>query len=689
MRSEAALLVAALGLAAAPAGAQVDRNLTPFDLRAPPRAVEGATIPIRFVVGPAGAPTSADGAVWLSDGAYRSGARRIGTFGPLALAADTSTRVELEVALPSGERGLRVLAVELDPAGAVDESNENDNWAFAAGETRIDPPAAAPRVAGVRLAPPLRRAPGEPVTVEVEVANDGRVSAEVPLAVVVGRDEVVSSSDRPLGTGRVTVPAGSTRGASLELTVPSDLGAGQWRIGARADPDQLLGPFAPARVGLAEDALVVVRPELDLLTSHLPDGVLLEPYAVQLLARGGDGSYALEVQGDLPDGLALDGATGILGGRPRELGTFPLDLRVRSAGLVDEVEASLSIASSGQALAVESASLPVGYADRPYEAALLARGGAPPYAWALVEGRLPEGVRLVEGTGRLEGRPAAPGRSRFTVQLSDQAGASREAELTLSVSLTPDVFIATERVELAVGEPADVSLEAVGGRPPYRWTAGSVLTDGLTLTEDGRLTGIPTRVGRFPFRAEVADATDAGIFDAAFVDVEITDDGAIAVTSGPMPPRQALTGVRHLLTADGGTPPYRWRVLPGQRLPNGLVLAPGPERNEPEDTAVISGRVTSPGVYAFTVRVEDAYGRAALQPLAQLIEPRAVAGGGGGCRAVASEDGSGAGLLAVVLLGLWLRGPCRRARDRQGLAPWTKSSSSKAHAPRSGASADR
>ncbi len=51
-----------------------------------------------------------------------------------------------------------------------------------------------------------------------------------------------------------------------------------------------------------------------------------------------------------------------------------------------------------------------------------------------------------------------------------------------------------------------VALRAVGGKAPYRWTrtAGS-LAPGLRLAADGRLTGVPSRTGRFSLRVRVVD----------------------------------------------------------------------------------------------------------------------------------------------------------------------------------------
>jgi hypothetical protein len=59
-------------------------------------------------------------------------------------------------------------------------------------------------------------------------------------------------------------------------------------------------------------------------------------------------------------------------------------------------------------------------------------------------------------------------------------------------------------------------LKATGGMAPYHWTrAGGTLPPGLRLAATGRLTGVPSRAGRFTLRVRVADragATSAQVF---------------------------------------------------------------------------------------------------------------------------------------------------------------------------------
>ncbi|MGI8685636.1 MAG: putative Ig domain-containing protein [Acidimicrobiales bacterium] len=88
----------------------------------------------------------------------------------------------------------------------------------------------------------------------------------------------------------------------------------------------------------------------------------------------------------------------------------------------------------GGALAMATASLPGGFAGRPYDAALAAVGGQPPYLWSLTAGAIPAGLTLGAATGRITGTPTTVGPASFTARVTDQAGATATAPLTLAIA---------------------------------------------------------------------------------------------------------------------------------------------------------------------------------------------------------------------------------------------------------------
>lgn len=158
--------------------------------------------------------------------------------------------------------------------------------------------------------------------------------------------------------------------------------------------------------------------------------------------------------------------------------------------------------------------------------------------------------------------------------------------LTLSPDTAPDGFVGRAYVH---------SFTASGGAEPYAWTlASGTLPAGLSLAEDGTLSGMPTTSGTSQFTLQLTDGIN--VSKSLAVEVHIAP---YQVTSGPA----LTTAVASLpysfnLALQGGTPPFNWGLI-GGNLPSGLSL---------HSTGNISGTTSSSGTSQFTVEVEDANG---------------------------------------------------------------------------------
>lgn len=85
-------------------------------------------------------------------------------------------------------------------------------------------------------------------------------------------------------------------------------------------------------------------------------------------------------------------------------------------------------------LAITTISLSDALAQWPYEQALTASGGKPPYSWTLSQGSLPSGIALQATTGVVSGTTSQSGQYSFTVKVTDAASNSATGAFTLSVS---------------------------------------------------------------------------------------------------------------------------------------------------------------------------------------------------------------------------------------------------------------
>jgi Peptidase A4 family/Putative Ig domain len=161
-------------------------------------------------------------------------------------------------------------------------------------------------------------------------------------------------------------------------------------------------------------------------------------------------------------------------------------------------------------LTIATTTLPDAQEGVPYASTLAAAGGTPPYSWKVVGGSLPAGLAL-SASGALTGTADAPGRSSFTVQVSDASAPTplaATATLSLNVALVGLGVTTTSVPDALVGVPYSATLSATGGSAPYIWTlTNGSLPAGLTLSSHGVIAGTPTGQTGSSFTVQVSDST--------------------------------------------------------------------------------------------------------------------------------------------------------------------------------------
>ena len=123
-----------------------------------------------------------------------------------------------------------------------------------------------------------------------------------------------------------------------------------------------------------------------------------------------------------------------------------------------------------------------------FETALVATGGQRPYAWQVAGGVLPPGLSL-SSAGLISGTPQAAGNYSFSVRVSDGSGWSATASFAVS-TVSPLRVLTATLPEVVAGSAYQVTLQATGGTPPYRWTVvDGRLPAGLALSLGGVVSG--------------------------------------------------------------------------------------------------------------------------------------------------------------------------------------------------------
>jgi choice-of-anchor A domain-containing protein/prepilin-type N-terminal cleavage/methylation domain-containing protein len=156
---------------------------------------------------------------------------------------------------------------------------------------------------------------------------------------------------------------------------------------------------------------------------------------------------------------------------------------------------------------------------------------------------------------------------------------------------------------------------AGGGTGPYRWSAAG-LPAGVSLSNDGVLSGMPTAAGTFTMTVTVTDSLGV----AASRAYSFTVNGPPSIT-GPssLPAGQATqTYPPTALTTTGGTLPFTWSA---SGLPAGLTI---------NSAGTISGTPTTPttnGPVNVTVTLRDASGVTATRTYSMFVADASVPAG--------------------------------------------------------------
>ena len=257
-----------------------------------------------------------------------------------------------------------------------------------------------------------------------------------------------------------------------------------------------------------------------------------------------------------------------------------------------------------RALSITTRSLGNGTVGVAYSQTLQATGGSGSITWVISGGALPAGLTLNGDV--ISGNPTASGTSSFTIQATDNSGATTTANLSIDIQrVTPNITTATLPGG-KVGTAYSQTLAATDGVPPYTWSlvAGN-LPGGLTLNANV-IAGTPTASGSFSFTIQVNDS--AGSIAKSSLSINIQSVPTITTTT--LPGGEIGVAYSQTLAVSGGTSPYVWSISSGA-LPGGLTLNAG----------VISGTPTAVGAFSFTVQLTDSTSLTATTNLSINIVP--------------------------------------------------------------------
>ncbi len=370
----------------------------------------------------------------------------------------------------------------------------------------------------------------------------------------------------------------------------------------------------------SQDFRIIINAEGSptITTTSLPDGIVGRSYsadlAVSSVVSESEAVWSL-ASGDLPGGLSLDSAAGVIYGTPTTAGTFTFIVGYTDTTGSASCDLSITVTTI-TAPTITTSSLPSGTVGVSYSASLTA-SGTTPITWSKASGDLPVDLTL-STSGDISGTPTTAGTFAFIVQAVNAAGTdSTDLSITIASPTTPGLpVITTSSLPSGTRGTAYTASLSATGTAPITWALTSgALPRGLELNTSGDISGTPTQAGTFTFTVQATNSVGTASMSFTITIATPTVPGSPSITTTSLSSGTAGTAYSAVLTATGTTP-ITWSVSSGS-LPAGLTLSAA---------GVISGTPTATGRYTFTVTAQNSAGSAARQLTLRIV---AASSGGG------------------------------------------------------------
>ena len=238
----------------------------------------------------------------------------------------------------------------------------------------------------------------------------------------------------------------------------------------------------------------------EILTETLKDAIPGKKYK-QTLKANGSKPLTWEIEGDLPEGITFDASKGKFSGTPTAITTGAVNITLTNS--VGSVSQTYTLKVAGTPPKIGLSKLKDGKYGKSYTAKLKVKGSEP-ITLTLV-GELPEGLSFDSSAGTITGTPTEACTDRAIRVIASNAADVVSKDYTLMIKAVAPKFQTKKLSDAVKGKDYSADIEVTGTAPITFAATG--LPAGLTISNDGTISGTPTEAGKF--KATVTAANSA------------------------------------------------------------------------------------------------------------------------------------------------------------------------------------